>query len=155
PWVEYLSADLSKSVAVTSWPLTADAAKLGGSYGMYLRDSLGSPCYRLISDPWTQLADDPGNGDARLVFAAATPDMSSVVFTSSRQLLPGAPPDTPAGLAEFNAVYEWTSDGQLRLVSTVAAPRAFAGANAQPFAFRPGYHVISDDGERIFFTTSS
>ncbi|HEX6602588.1 MAG TPA: hypothetical protein VF030_08090, partial [Solirubrobacterales bacterium] len=88
PNVAYLSPDLTKAAVLTTEPLTPAAADLGGAFGLYVRDAVGTPRYRLVSDPASPLALTL---DYWLEFAAATPDMSHVVFNTGIPLLPDAP----------------------------------------------------------------
>jgi hypothetical protein len=162
PPVSYLSDDLSYAIFNTSFPLTPGAQSLlGGSWGLYRQDDRGAtPSYELLSAPDAPLpVEDLGNPTAyknRFSFAAATPDMGHVVFTSvDRQLAPdGVPPGSGAPGGLIFGVYEWV-DGQVRFVSKLPSDEpstAVAGARSTAGASQfPGDHLISDDGERIFF----
>lgn len=158
PRVDYLSEDLSKAVVATDAPLADNASSLNGSWGLYLRNNDSAvERYQLLSNPSPLLSlpkDESSSFFEPFDFGGATPDMSHVVFTSRRQLLPEGPADS--GLNP-NAVYEWV-DGELKLASVmptgVPAPaKVFAGGAVTSGAINyPGDHLISDDGERIFFT---
>ncbi len=144
----YLSGDLSRAVVSTNFPLAPMAPLLSASAGLYLQDnSSGSSSYRLLSIPDHQLL--PSSIRSPFGFAAATPDMSHVVFDSRGVQLTDDPlPATHEG------VYEW-ADGQVRFVSELpsgtAAALGKAGAGSSLSSVHPGEHVISDDGQRIFF----
>lgn len=157
PRIDYLSEDLRYAVVRTDTELTPDVALLNGAeLGMYLRDADAvdpAQRYRLLTVPDSLLP--PGGKSNDTQFSGATPDLSRVVISSSRQLLPEAPPgqfsETP------QSVYEWV-DGELNFVSelppgTPTPDIAFGGGektfNGQQ---RPGSNPISDDGRRIFFT---
>jgi hypothetical protein len=146
-----LSPDLSKAYGTSSKRLTPDAALLNGSWGLYVRSSGQAELYTLLSRPWQPLGPDASRD--RFQFAGATPDGRHVVFNSSRRILPGGPGDS----SRMNAVYEWV-DGTVRLASvplpgaTFSGLDAWAGVSRLDVATRNGYHVISDDGRRLFFT---
>jgi hypothetical protein len=161
PRVRGLALDARKTFAAAGALLTPEAERLNGSWGLYMR-AFGRPAdqrYTLLSSPPAPLAEEDDEA-ARFDFEATTPDARHVVFTSSRQLLPDAPPDSTQAQRP-NAVYEWV-DGTLRVV-TVAPPGysmvpngpATAGANGG-FMSREGVlhgdHVISEDGRRVFFS---
>jgi DNA-binding beta-propeller fold protein YncE len=159
PRVMGLSLDLSKAFVIAAPPLTADAEKLNGSRGLYMRSSGSAERYTLLSSPWTTLSEDSGSSaPKRFEFAADTPDSRHVVFNSGRRLLDpltsGAPPDA----GDPNAVYEWV-DGSVRLASVpppgvsfdTGGGSVFAGARMTVLGL-PGDHLISDDGRRLFFT---
>ncbi len=165
PRVPGLTVDASKSFGVTGARLTPEAERLNGSHGLYMR-SAGRPAderYTLISAPLDTLAPDPdiNSQPVRFEWEGSTPDARHVVFTSSRQLLPDAPPDSAASRPK--AVYEWV-DGSLRVASvlppglTVASSgQVRAGNGNQVLRNGPthGDHVISDDGRRVFFTADT
>ena len=157
PRVYGLSPDLSKSFALTSGTLTADAGLLNGSWGLYMRSSGQAERYTLMSRPWQQLGTEtPDQATSRFEYADATPDSRHVVLNSGRQLLP-AP--APGDNNNSTAVYEWV-DGAVRLASVpppggsfVAGEQVFAGAMPIELG-RPGDSMISDDGRRVFFTAN-
>ncbi len=156
PRVVYLSSDLSRAAALTNVPLTDPAAKLGGSWGMYLWQAAG-PAWRLISDPWASLGPDlSANVPDRFEFSGASEDMRHIVFASrGRQLTADGPPSDD--FADGRALYMW-SDGELEFVSVLPdgepAAQASGGARAAlvPYPPYPGDHLVSDDGQRVFFT---
>jgi hypothetical protein len=154
PSVFALSPDLSKAYVRSSAVLTADAALLNGSWGLYMRSSGQPQPYTLLSRPWQELGAD--TSQLRFHYAAATPDSRHVVFNSGRRLLPDAPADSSFS----NAVYEWV-DGSLTLASvpppgvSFTGQTAWAGSDRINVGTRNGEHVISDDGRRIFFTAAT
>ncbi len=149
----FLSDDLSRAVVATNFPLDPLSPLLGATSGLYLQDNSGSSSsYRLLSIPDSSLPLQ----DTRFPFefVAAAPDLGHVVFDSRGAQLTSDPiPAEPA-----TGVYEW-ADGQVRLVSKlpsgVSPASAAAGSGGRNGRFRPGEHVISDDGRRIFFTTTA
>ena len=86
-------------------------------------------------------ANTPFGG--KLEFAAATPDLSHVVFGAEVPVLAGA---GQAGL------YEWDAGGSLRLVSALPDGTS-AGEPELGDQGRDVRHAISDDGSRVFFTS--
>jgi len=159
PKLDYLAADLMTSIIATNAQLAPGAADLGGSvssWGLYLRDESGPTQYTLLSDPTFELQPDISvYTPDRFQVIDVTPDLSHVVFNSTRQLLPGAPSDAPSNNGSIS-VYLWTQDG-LELVSDGYAPReaaekVFGGRSAFPGEIDPGQNVISNDGQRIYFT---
>jgi hypothetical protein len=162
PSVMGLSLDLSKVFVEAAPALTADATRLNGSWGLYMRASGQPNPYTLLSSPWISRSPAETNttqASERFEYADATPDSRHVVFNGARQLLPEAPPDRTSASA-FNAVYEWV-DGSVRLAS-VLPPGLFVPATAFELhgggnrvlatGSLPGDNLISDDGRRIFFT---
>lgn len=157
PRVPFLSVDLTRAVVQSNKELTASAAKLGGSGGLYLQDHTGSsPSYRLLSDPFAPLPPEAVNDpdqNFRFIFSAATDDMSHIVFVArGRQLAADAPVLEPSS----TILYEWVN-GILRPVSVlpdgVVADQADPGARSTgQGSFFPGDHLISQDGSRVFFT---
>jgi DNA-binding beta-propeller fold protein YncE len=165
PRVPGLALDASRSFGVSGALLTPEAERLNGSFGLYMRTAgeTAGQRYTLLSVPWQTLPPDSVSTavGVRFEWEASTPDGRHVVFSSSRRLLPGAPPDsTPS---RPGAVYEW-ADGSLRLASVLPPGLSFLAAN--PTAFGGGGtilmssgnlhgdNVISDDGRRLFFTAN-
>jgi NHL repeat len=165
PRVTGLSLGTSASFGVSGTDLTPEAERLNGSHGLYMRTAglAADERYTLISVPSDPLTADtnPTFQASRFNYEGRTPDARHVVFNSTRRLLPGAPADSTG--VNPNAVYEWV-DGTLRLASVLPAgmtltanPGVIAGGG--PLNIRAGNlhgdHVISDDGERVFFTADT
>jgi hypothetical protein len=164
PLIQLLSSDLLKVVVQTNASLTPGAdALLGGSRGLYLQDDSGSSTqYELVSRPASPLSDDDvidkNLASTRFAPAGASADFKHIVFNSAgRQLTPdGAGP----GALDNSGVYEWV-DGQVRFVSVLPdgspSVNAVAGARwmGQVQEEYAGDHLISDDGQRVFFTGAS
>ena len=165
PRVVGLALDASKSFGMSGALLTPDADRLNGSVGVYMRSTDQAPDqrYTLITAPPGTIAPDPDPNLAlsRFEMEASTPDARHVIFSSTRQLLPGGPSDfasTP------NALYEW-ADGTLRLASVPPAgvtftSNPFVTAGGGDLARRlvlglHGDNVMSDDGGRVFFTANT
>jgi NHL repeat len=160
PRVRGLALDARKAFSASGALLTPDAERLNGSWGLYMR-AFGQPFdqrYTLLSSP-PSLLEDEDDEAGRFDFEATSRDARRVVFSSSRQLLPGAPADALQAQVP-NSVYEWV-DGTLRLVSVpppgyslVPNRSATAGANGD-FMSREGVlhgdHVMSEDGRRVFW----
>ncbi len=151
PYVWFLSEDLSRAVVSTNTLLTPSANLLGGSWGLYLQSNSGEePSYQLLSLPADQLVEEeiPEFASNRFSFAGASRDLSHVVFDVEDRKL------TPDGPETGQAVYEW-ADGQVRFVSKLPsgepASNATAGFQSARGQFFPGDHLVSDDGQRIFF----
>jgi hypothetical protein len=180
PQVFGLSLDLSKAYVETGVLLTADAARMNGSWGLYVRSSGQAERYTLLSSPSPALAPPlcgeppaspclPQDGNVsvaqdRFTYIGDTPDARHVIFHSGRRLLPdpdppGSGPPIPPDSGSPNAVYEWV-DGSLRLASvlpdgltaTQVMAGRLAGAGEGTDVQLRGDHVISDDGRRVFFT---
>jgi hypothetical protein len=164
PRVSGLALDASRSFSVSGARLTPEAERLNGSHGLYMR-SAGQPAdqrYTLISAPSDTLDPDTNVSffAQRFTWEASTPDARHVVFTSTRQLLPGAPDDRQSGSP--NAVYEW-ADGTLRLASVLPPGLSFSanatvipgGGGSLTGGELHGDYVISDDGGRVFFTADT
>ena len=167
PWVFGLSLDLSQAYVRTGVPLTPDASRLNGSWGLYQRKLAQAEPerYTLLSSPSPTLFEPPnqppaedgvGTGQGRFVYVAGTPDAGHIVFNSSRRLLPGQ--EIPSDASSMNAAYEWV-DGSLRLASVLPADLTATDVKAGRFnggggnnTDLSGDHVISDDGRRLFFT---
>jgi hypothetical protein len=170
-YTSIFSPDLSRGVfASNSRILGVTSENVANVANLYLGTQLGSskPEMRLISDSAQPVPSDQEGFNTGYVpaieFADATPDFSHIIFESSNDL-------TSSATGMDRKVYEWTN-GSLRLVgilpnSACGTPPCFpssavAGAGA---TFIPGSSslnvngaytnpngVISDDGERIFFT---
>jgi ribosomal protein S14 len=176
PRVTGLSLDASRSFGVSGARLTPEAERLNGSHGLYMR-SAGRPAdqrYTLLSSPSGTLCADPDTPPdtlcadpeatavgLRFEWEASTPDTHHVIFTSSRRLLPDAPPDSAANTPM--ALYEWV-DGTLRLASVLPAGMSLAsngavfaggGTGSMRNGQTHGDHVISEDGGRVFFTAET
>jgi len=161
PRVRGLALDARQVFSASGALLTPEAERLNGSWGLYMR-AFGQPAdqrYTLLSSPPALLTGEDDEA-GRFDFEATTPDARHVVFSSSRRLLPDAPPDAVQAQVP-NSVYEWV-DGTLRLVSVpppgfslVPNRMATAGANGG-FMSREGVlhgdHVISEDGTRVFWS---
>src|ERR1044072_6163781 len=82
--IQLFSPDLMKRVVQVRASLTPGAgAKLGGSFGLYLRDDTGpATAYTLLSDPFEPLVGPDEAAFIRFQPAAATPDFSHIVFSS-------------------------------------------------------------------------
>ena len=159
--VWYLSEDLSRAVVGTNYGVTQDTPLLGGLWGLYLQDiTKGEFSYELLSAPAAALPLQPPldqTGPARIgrfSFAAASRDMSHVVFESNGiQLTPDGreSSDLPGAVG----LYEW-ANGQVRFVSKLPsgepADQGTVGALSNDGQFYPGDHPVSDDGQRIYFT---
>jgi hypothetical protein len=84
-------------------------------------------------------------------FQGATPDLGHVVFSTPAALTPDATP----GSAGNRNLYEWSNNGQLRLVNILpgqaqSTPGAILGRSV---AGNPGRtHPISNDGSVVLFT---
>ncbi len=144
--VSAYSADLSKTV------LYVDGANTGcgseavevvkgeplGVENLLMREGSGST-YQLINVP------PPGVTPSSARFAAATANLSHVVFTESARLTADAPPGVPD-------LFEWSTNGASSLVTVLPDGTAAAGALAAAWEQHP--HVISADGSRVFFTAN-
>ena len=158
PVIWSFSSDLSQTVVSTNALLTPEGGTLlGGSWGLYLQQDTGSvSAYRLLSTPASPLPQEVepvGPPESRFQFVGSSSDLRHVVFeTDSRQL-------TADGLATSQrGVYEW-ADGQVRYVSKLpsgeavqASAGSFSNIGAAAGQFYPGDHLISEDGQRIYFT---
>ena len=165
PRVPGLALDASRSFGVSTALLTPESERLNGSYGLYMRTpgQGAGQRYTLISVPSSTLAPDTDtNRNLRFEWEASTPDARHVVFSSSRQLLPGAPPDSAP--SRPGAVYEWV-DGSLRWASQLPPgltldptnPSVFGGGGTAQMGTSKqlhGVNVISDDGRRLFLTAN-
>jgi NHL repeat len=161
PRVQGLSLDLSTAYVTAAPPLTPDAERLNGSWGLYMRRSGQAERYSLLSSPSPTLDPPLGEDTAtpadRFEFAGVTPDSRHVVFGASRRLLQE---DQLVSASTRTAVYHW-ADGSLRLASVLPtdidvefAPNARVVPGAQQGrSLLPGDHLISDDGGRLYFTT--
>ena len=128
-----------------------------GRVEFYRRATFAHPPYELISRSALPLPEIAGIDIflAKPRLAAATPDMSHVLFETSANLLPGA-----TGTAR--KAYEW-HEGVVRLVGVLpdgtTAPDARAGTPAQGHPLtalnRETSQVMSEDGSRILFSTVS
>lgn len=139
-YYSWLSDDLSKGIVLTHAALNqGDPTQI---HNLYLRD-IGANSYRTLS-----------NGDAlspaTLFYKdwAATQDGSHVVFSEYDSAKSGASPTlferTPAGVREVGILPDGTP------------VEAGAGGETQNSALLfPGYNVMSEDGSRIFFSTTS
>ncbi|HEX5927369.1 MAG TPA: hypothetical protein VFY45_26370 [Baekduia sp.] len=142
------NADLSRGVFTTfSAPLAAGAPL--NTHNLYVRNNGKSPSYELI----TSVAPPSAGPSYEPAFAAASADLSHVLFESTAALTPNAPDD---GLEKlYKSVNGGLSlvgilpDGQPAPLGSSAGPGAGA---AQRTSFRLS-HTISADGSRAFFTT--
>jgi NHL repeat/WD40-like Beta Propeller Repeat len=153
----FLSEDLSRAVVTTNALLAPAANLLGGSWGLYLQDNSGvDATYRLLSEPESPLPAEAPEGQSdrvlRFSFVAATKDLRHILFESLERQL------TADGTPGPQGVYAWT-DGELRFVSVlpsgVPAQQGMAGSGTFLGQVAPGAHVMSEDGERIFFVDDS
>jgi sugar lactone lactonase YvrE len=150
------SDDLTRSVVLSNIALEPGSdALLGASWGLYRQRNVlgGATDFRLITrpdDPLPPQEVSPLVLPDRFEFAAASSDLNNIVFESNgRQLKPeGLTPDTG------KEVYVW-ANGEVRLVSMlpsgVPAQAAEAGAGIASGSEIPGDHLVSDDGQRIYF----
>ena len=147
-----MASDLSKGVFLAKSPLT-DTPNVAHVRNLYLRDDLRSPgagSYRLLTD--ATALQSAGGGQP--YDAAASADLSHVIFESSRNLTAEA---VAAGLdPTVPKLYVWIG-GDLHLAGILpadegggpaAASQAGAGATNTEFTDR----TISQDGSRIVFT---
>jgi hypothetical protein len=141
------SADLSTGWLVTEGKLPLAPGAVPGQANLYVRDNV-SGTYSLLQS---------GGGEANnlnLAVRGHTKDGSHVVFETLQALTPDAPVDnTPK-------VYDRSGSG-LKLVSILpgevpnpAASRLGTGAQLNTGRGGNLSHAISDDGSRIFWTTS-
>jgi hypothetical protein len=162
------SPDLSRGVflGLTQIP-GVTSSNVAEVSNLYLGEKLGSANQqlKLISDAVQPLPPDRELNTAyhpAIAFAGATPDIDHIVFESPFNL-------TNNASGESRKVYEW-SNGSLRLVSILpdsacgtppcVANEATAGAGAVYIFHNALFYgsytnpngVISDNGERIFFT---
>ena len=143
------SPPISPSEVVgTNFPLDPVSPLLGGSWGLYLQENAGpEPSYRLLTVSESLLPAQSRSD--RFSFVAASSGMQHVVFESDGAQLTADP--LPAS---GRAVYEWV-DGQVRFVSKLpsgeVAGAGLGGSGSSAGQFFPGSHVVSDDGERIYF----
>ncbi len=156
PWIHYLSDDLSTTVVATNVALTPEAARLGDTWGLYLQDNSGGVLtHQLLSEPFSdEQPDNPVTGPTAFRFLGASKDMTHVVFLSTGWQLTPDGVDPPSALTQ--SVYEW-ADGQVRAVSILPDGTPVGGAvggnsGEDPLGeVYPGDHMVSDDGQRIFF----
>jgi hypothetical protein len=168
------SEDLSRALLSTSTPLT-DEPNVAQVENLYLREDALDPSagsYRLLTpcpDCSAPLSDHIGN--YRPEFADATPNLSQVLFESTKELTADAPAQSNplclfAGVGCGTRLYE--SDGaETRFLGLIpsapdvqcgpaplgpchAAPNSIAGDGAS--IDRYTMNTISDDGSRVFFT---
>ncbi len=145
PYVRAISGDLSEHLVETQSMLTADAPVIEPppafethEKNLYLRDSSG--VYHVLNPLY------PVSTGATSAYAASTPDLGHIVFSSYRPQL-----DDPE-IADFEShLYEWY-DGDLRLVSVrpdgTPQPKTLVGGSTNNLGLQ---HPISEDGTRIYF----
>lgn len=155
--VKSLSADGTSAILFAAGSLTPDDADHGAddSRDLYLLD--------LKTNRPTLVSRADGTApDARagsLTLYGATPDHRTILFTSDQEFVSGA----PSGPGR-RALYQW-QDGKLTLVSQLqdgtplpaeqfsVADRGAADTNDPnaPRAAHGGAHLVSDDGNVVFF----
>jgi hypothetical protein len=148
----FFSSDLSFALVepqeVTFTPLSPQATE----HTPYLRfdsscETAPSTCY----EPLVTRADVPAGvkfgGEPKslfgeVLFEGATPDLSHVLLKDGSAGLTSTPGDE-------GGLYEWSpsAGGQLQLVST-------GTKDARPGSRQSGRHAISEDGSRVFWSTS-
>ena len=145
-----VNQDGSEALLSTIDPL--DPADTNNRVDFYRSRADGS--FEWLSKPTATFPpiSDPAWGN--VWFGRKTDDLSHVVFIKSAKLVPAA-----AGLEDIYAygLYEW-ANGTLRLVSVDTQGELLnpygAGIGSGPAGGEHLYtHALSDDGERIFFTT--
>jgi hypothetical protein len=163
------SPDLSRGVFLGLTPIPGvTSPNVAGVSNLYRGENLGSANQqlKLISDAVEPLPTDQEGLNTgylpAIVFAGMTPDADHIVFETLNNL-------TSDTTGHERKVYEW-EDGSVRLVSILpdgacgtppclpSDPAAGAGAarilGKRPFygAYTNSKGIISNDGERIFFT---
>ena len=138
----YFSPDLSFSVF--HGHDTQDPQAQRGVRSLYL-ERFPSADINLLEVPADPLppADDalgiPG-------FDAATPDGSTVLFSSTKELTPGG-----------SGLYQW-HDGVVTSIGPFGLPPGFVSPGARDPQVNikdPGQHLLSDDGNRVFFSANT
>jgi hypothetical protein len=159
--IQIFSADLLQSIVLTNASLTPGAESLlFGNRGLYLRDDRGeSTSYTLLSAPWAPLTVSDNLDGVAFAPEGATADFGHIVFNSlGRQLTQDGAPQQGGNLDNIG-VYEWTG-GQLRFVSVLPdgqpSVNAVAGARFTEITqnLSPGDHLLSEDGQRVYFTAA-
>jgi hypothetical protein len=156
-----LSDDLDQGVLLSSRLLTAgEGANVATVLKLYVRNDLrsrGPGSYLLVSDAFA-----PVSGSDRPWLGGASEDFTHVVFSSSLQLTPDAPPQTSPVCLTFGVncsriLYEWVAGSGVRLAGILpdteggGAPlRTVPGRGARESLYN--HNAISDDGSRILFT---
>jgi hypothetical protein len=152
-----LSPDLTTGVLQSWSPLTSDP-NVANASNLYLRTDLRAPgagAFQLLTacplceETETPLPTDYQFGEAHPRYSAATPDLSHVLFQTTRDLVPGATGSNPK-------LYE-SVEGALRLIAPPTngagcprpGPCSIAGAGMAPVP----RHLISTDGSRVNFTS--
>jgi hypothetical protein len=166
-----LSADLTRAVLLQVEPALSPQAPEGFA-NLYLREVGNEALQTAITAPPPHRTPGIGGPEVfRVNYAGANAGsgaaepFSHVIFQANDALSgedPGIAPEAPEVGPEERDLYEW-SGGQLHLVNVlpgngVAAPNAVIGSGlllalglgAENFDFD---HAISDDGQRIFWST--
>lgn len=138
------SLELDRTLQYSKVALAPGAIE-GGS-NVYIRDNLSGGHTLVVAQAGNALFSNLSSFSSGR-YLAATPDFSHVVFQTSAQLLPEAPPNA-------TTVYEF-ADGQLSIVNRLPDGTVSAGARAEPKGGVPYAHAISEDGSRIFFMPGS
>lgn len=174
-YVGDFSTDLTKGVLLARQPLT-DAPNVQAAFNLYLRANVltdvspsASGNYTLLTDSVEPLTENEhvsplGQQSSHTALSTSTPDLTHVVFESTNNLTA----ETSGLSPERVKTYEWT-DGVLRFVGVLPdsecgsppcpAPESLAGAGG---AYLPSVsaiyqmpHIISENGDRIFFSATS
>jgi hypothetical protein len=176
-YVGDFSPDLNVGL-FNAWSSLTDDPSVVEATNLYVRDDLRTPgpgTYRLVSacplcDLTSTPLPPPANAGVRPVYGGASDDYSHLVWEQGVNLTSDAPSQAAGCAPSFSCrprAYEWT-DGAVRLVglvpsgsatscvgsACVAAAASVLGRTLGATAvadLRP-VHVISSDGDRIFFT---
>jgi hypothetical protein len=141
---QFFTSDLTSAVlAWSNTQLTSEAIPQFDN--LYVRQT-NSGTYQLITKV-PPLSTSPESYTVR--FAGATPDLSHILFETNDPLAPGVPGNAVS-------LYEW-NEGAIRLVSVLPVPaNTPAGSGGAGDGSQTNLvNVISDDGERIFWTDNN
>jgi hypothetical protein len=137
-----ISPDFTHAFVVTNRKLTPEGVEDGTN--LYVVD--------LESGAYAPVASTAGAGifasfttnGTQNKFLSGSPDFSTIVFGSAAPLLPGV---------TGSAVYRWTSDGGLKLESTMPGGAPPTGNIGLP-SNRGTLRSVSEDGNRVYFAVA-
>jgi NHL repeat-containing protein len=165
-YVGELSADLDRGTFLAFSTLEAGHPNVEGTWNIYGASDLltpGGASFQLLSDSVNPPGEPVGSGEPPIKLAAASADLSHVIFETRANLTADALSTDPA----LPKLYEW-ADGELRLAGILpdgacgsppcVAAGSIAGRGATEISILGGNlhtyttHTISADGSRVFFT---
>jgi hypothetical protein len=143
----FAGADEELDLSVEGSLLALAPGAVQGNMNLYLRDNATGALTLIATSSDFSFVNrvDQGYG----IVSAATPDYSHIVLVTTAALTP----DATAGVE--NNIYDWDrAEAKLRLVSRVGTETVETAGGSLSTPTR-GSDPISDDGSRIFFTSTS